>query len=115
MPSLLRRLFDRLRYGKIYQPTDWQRELEEPEAYLIATVPPLPEAPVLHLETGEWRNIYLAEHPELCPWRRVEFFTDEDWTRIQAEDEAFALSELETCKVTAEQTAKYKAVPWWMK
>ena len=114
MRRWITRLLDRLRYGKIYQPTDWQREPEEP--HLMVTLPPLPEPPtVVQWRTGAWRNYYLDLHPELCPWRRVEFFTESDWTRIQAEDAAFALSELDTRKVTGEQTAKYKSFPWWMK
>ena len=113
MRRWITRLFGRIRYGKIYQPTEWQREPEEP---FIATVPPLPEPPgVVHWHTGAWSRYYLDMHPQLKAPHRVEFFTEEDWTRIQAEDEAFAVSELDTRKVTTEETAKYEALPWWMK
>lgn len=113
MRRWITRLVDRLRYGKIYQPTDWQREPEEP---FIAPGPSLPEIWHVDCLPGEWGRRFYQLRPDLYkPPRRVEFFTESDWLRIQAEDAAFALSELDTRKVTGEQTAKYEALPPWMK
>lgn len=114
MRRWITRLIDWIRYGKVYQPTTWERH-SEPEEHVMVTLPPLPPVQPLHFKRhGVWTQVYLREHPEIKQ-RRVEFFTEEDWPRIQAEDAAFALSERDTCKVTGEQTAKYKAFPWWMK
>ena len=113
MRRWITRLVDRIRYGKIYQPTDWQREPEEP---LIIPGPSLPEIWHVDCLPGEWGRRFYKMRPDLYkPPRRVEFFTKTEWQAAEAENDALALSLQDTRKVTGEQTAKYKSFPWWMK
>ena len=89
-------LLDRIRYGKIYHQTDWQREIEEP--YIIQQLSPVVLPPVVHWKTGEWSRYYLAR-PEL--WKTARMALRADLQHLVCDED--------------ETTKKYQTPPSWVK
>ena len=96
MRRWITRLLDRIRYGKIYQPTDWQREPEE--VYVIQQLSPVKLPPVVHWKNGEWTRYYL-EHPEVHATHKMALHTD--LQRLICDEQ--------------ETTERYQTPPKWVK